>query len=291
MKKLLGLGRGLESLIPQQSGVTKLHPKQADSVFYIEINKIRPNSHQPRTEFDKEALATLSDSIKKYGILQPLLVSKIEDVSDSGVAVNYELVAGERRWRAAKLAGLPQVPVIIKENFDKAKLKLEVALVENLQREDLNPLEEAVAYQRLANEFNMTQKDVAARVGKSREVVANAVRLLSLPADIREGIRAGKVSRTQARALLAFSDKNTQKEMFKQILTGKLAVRELERTAKESKNKASDTYTKRFEELEQNLAKNVGSTVMIRSGSNGGSIVIKFADLEDLNKIVKTILG
>lgn len=291
MKKFLGLGRGLESLIPKQNAVHKITPKQVESIFYIEVNKIRPNSSQPRTEFDKQALTDLADSIKKYGILQPLLVSKVESAYDNGVTVDYELVAGERRWRAAKLAGLPQVPVIIKDNFDKERMKLEVALVENLQREDLNALEEAVAYQRLANEFKLTQKEVASRVGKSREVVANAVRLLGLPVEIREGIRSGKVSRSQARALLAFEDKAIQRDMFKQILNGKLAVRELERSAKESKNKTSDTYTKRFEELEKNLAENVGSSVMIRSGSNGGSIVIKFADLEDLNKIVKTILG
>jgi len=291
LKKLLGLGRGLESLIPKSVAVHKTTPRQADSVYYIEVHQIRPNSSQPRTEFDKEALADLADSIKKYGILQPLLVSKVESESENGVNVSYELVAGERRWRAAKLAGLPQVPVIIKENFDKEKIKLEVALVENLQREDLNPLEEAYAYQRLASEFKLTQKEVAGRVGKSREVVANAIRLMGLSPEIKEGIRSGKVSRSQARALLAFDDKNVQKEMFQQILTGKLAVREMERTAKEFKNKASDTYTKRFEELEKNLAENVGSAVMIRSGSNGGSIVIKFSDLEDLNKIVKTILG
>ncbi len=290
MKKFLGLGRGLESLIPKQ-GATKVVPKQTDSIFYIEINKIRPNSSQPRTDFDKQGLEELSDSIKKYGILQPLLVSKVEEASDNGVNVSYELVAGERRLRAAKLAGMPQVPVIIKENFDKEKIKLEVALVENLQREDLNPLEEAYAYQKLGTEFKLTQKEIASRVGKSREAVANAIRLTGLPTDIREGIRSGKVSRSQARALLAFDDKNVQKDMFRQILGGKLAVRELERSAKESKNKTSDTYTKRFEALEKNLAENVGSTVMIRSGSNGGSIIIKFTTLEDLNNIVKTILG
>lgn len=291
MKKLLGLGRGLESLIPKSGTVHKITPRQADSVYYIEVHKIRPNSSQPRTEFDKQGLSDLADSIKKYGILQPLLVSKVESPSDSGVNVDYELVAGERRWRAAKLAGLPQVPVIIKENFDKEKIKLEVALVENLQREDLNPLEEAYAYQRLASEFKLTQKEVAGRVGKSREVVANAIRLLSLPVEMKEAIRSGKLGRSQARALLAFDDKNVQQQMFKQILAGKIAVREMERSAKEAKNKFTDTYVKRFEELEKNLAENVGSTVMIRSGANGGSIVIKFATLEDLNKIVKTILG
>src|SRR3989338_1668459 len=289
MKKF-GLGRGLESLIPKHT-VVKVHPQVQGSVYNIEIHKIKPNSSQPRQDFDNDALVDLADSIKKYGILQPLLVSKVETESDRGMDVSYELIAGERRLRAATLAGLPTVPVIIKENFDKEKIKLEVDLVENIQREDLNPLEEAQAYARLASEFKLTQKDIASRVGKSREVVANAVRLLSLPTEIKEGVRSGKVSRTQARALLAFSDAKTQKDMFKRILAGGFGVRELERSAKEVKARPiGSPDNKKFLELEKNLAQNIGSTVLIRSGASGGSIVIKFATLEDLNKIVETIL-
>ncbi len=290
MKKFFGLGRGLESLIPAKTN--KVTPKVQDNVFYIEINKIRPNANQPRRDFDKDGLKELAASIKKYGILQPLLVSKTEYETERGLDVTYEIIAGERRWRAAKIAGLPHVPAIVKDNFDENRLKLEVALVENLQREDLNPLEEAEAYARLAGEFKLTQKDIADKVGKSREVVANAVRLLDLPADIKAALRMGKISRTHARALLSFKDENKQREMYKQILTGNFAVRDLENAAKEHRNAvgAKPVSGPRFDELQQNLSKNLGAAVFIKAGASGGNIVIKFSTLEELNKIAKTIL-
>lgn len=291
MKKLFGLGRGLESLIPAKTN--NVTPKIQDNVFYIEINKIKPNSAQPRRDFDKDGLRELATSIKKYGILQPLLVTKMEEETERGLDVSYELLAGERRWRAAKMAGLPHVPVIVKDNFDESRLKLEVALVENLQREDLNPLEEAEAYARLAGEFKLTQKDIANKVGKSREVVANAVRLLDLPADIKAALRVGKISRTHARALLAFKDESKQREMYKQLLAGSVAVRDLEgaaRAHKSAEGVTSQTAGPKFEELQQNLSKNLGAAVFIRTGASGGNIVIKFSTLEELNKIAKTIL-
>lgn len=288
---MFGLGRGLESLIPAKTN--RVTPKIQDNVFYIEINKIRPNSNQPRQDFDKEGLKELASSIKKYGILQPLLVSKTEQETERGLDVSYEIIAGERRWRAAKIAGLPHVPAIVKDNFDENRLKLEVALVENLQREDLNPLEEAEAYARLASEFKLTQKDIASKVGKSREVVANAVRLIGLPADIKAALRVGKISRTHARALLSFKDESKQREMYKQILGGNFAVRDLEGAAK--KHRASNSTvpvgaSQRFDDLQQNLSKNLGTMVFIKAGASGGNIVIKFSNLEELNKIAKTIL-
>ncbi len=291
MKKMFGLGRGLESLIPA-SKTSKVTPKIQDNIFYIEVNKIRPNANQPRRDFDDGGLKELATSIKKYGILQPLLVSKLEEETDRGLNVEYELIAGERRWRAAKIASLPVVPVIIKDNFDEGRLKLEVALVENVQREDLNPVEEAEAYARLAKEFDLTQKDIASKVGKSREVVANAVRILNLPAEIKEALRAGKISKTHARTLLAFKEESKQKEMFKQLLTGNFAVRDLESAAKEhSATKKTNAVTSpRFQELQQNLSKNLGAAVFIKNGASGGNIVIKFGNLEELNKIAKTIL-
>jgi ParB family chromosome partitioning protein len=290
LRKLFGLGRGLESLIPAKT--TKVVPKVKDNVFYIEINKIKPNPNQPRRDFDKNGLKELAASIKKYGILQPLLVSKIEEETERGLNVHYELIAGERRLRAAKLAGLPAVPAIVKDNFSENRLKLEASLVENLQREDLNPVEEAEAYARLAGEFNLTQREIAERVAKSREAVANSVRILNLPADVKEALRAGKIARTHARALLAFKDEAKRREVFKQILAGGFAVREVETAAKEYRASAGPAAAAnpRFEELQQNLSKNLGATVFIRSGASGGSIVIKFADLEELNKIAKTIL-
>ncbi len=292
MKKFFGLGRGLESLIPKQ--LNKNTPKIQDNVFYIEISKIKPNSSQPRSEFNTVALNDLASSIKKYGILQPLLVTKVEVETSRGLDVEYELIAGERRLRAAKLAGLPHVPVIIKENFDEDRLKLEVALVENVQREDLNPIEEAIAYSKLAKEFNLTQKDIAAKVSKSREVVANAMRLLDLAPEIKEALRVGRISRTHGRTLLAFKDQAKQKEVFKQILTGNFAVRDLEGAAKEynAAKKSSPTaqVNPRFMDLQQNLSKNIGAPVLIKSGASGGNIIIRFASLEELNKIAKTIL-
>lgn len=291
MKKLFGLGRGLESLIPTRA--KSITPKIQDNVFYIEINKIRPNANQPRREFDHDGLKELASSIKKYGILQPLLVSKIERETDRGLEVEYELLAGERRLRAAKIAGLPHVPAIVKDNFDEGRLKLEVALVENLQREDLNPMEEAEAYSRMADEFKLTQKDIADKVGKSREVVANSMRVLALPAFIKEALRAGKISRTHARTLLAFKDEKQQKEMFQQIVSGKLVIRDLEAAAKtqsSSRKAASSTSGPRFDELQKNLSKNLGADVFIKSTADGGHIVIKFTNLEELNKIAKTIL-
>lgn len=289
MKK--GLGRGLESLIPKQA--TKVSPKFTESVFNVEIHKIHPNVNQPRREFNEDTLVELADSIKKYGVLQPILVTKVEQPSDYGMNVEYEIVAGERRWRASKLAGLPHIPVMIKDNIDKAKIKLEVALIENLQREDLNPLDEAQAYAHLAAEFKLTQKDIAERVGKSREYVTNAIRLISLPTEAREALRSGKITRTQARSLLSFKDTSQQRDMLKKIIAGAVVVRDLERSAKESKagGPVNAQKVKKFAELEKNLSNNIGAPVLIRSGANGGLITIRFGTLEDLNKIVELILS
>src|SRR3990167_2856796 len=168
MKKMFGLGKGLSSLIPQEKRATPQFQKE--NVFYVEVSKIEANPDQPRRDFDGEALKELSKSIKKYGVLQPLLVTKLEKENKTGLNVSYQLIAGERRWRAAQLAGLPQVPVIIRDDFDQKRDRLEVALIENLQRKDLNPLEEAEAYDRLIKEFRLTQQEVALKVAKSREV-------------------------------------------------------------------------------------------------------------------------
>lgn len=287
MKKLFGLGKGLNSLIPSRN-----KPGESrESVFYVETHKIRPNPTQPRKDFNKDGLEDLAVSIKKYGILQPLLVIKEERDSPRGLDVEYQLVAGERRWRAAKLLNLPHVPVIIKDSLNEDKLKLEVALVENLQREDLNPMEETEAFARLQSDFKLTQKEIGERVGKSREAVANSLRLLDLPGDIKESLRGGKISRTHARTLLAFKNEKQQKEMYHRILAGGLVTRDLEEAASATGNNRSKIKKEnRFVELEKNLAKSLDTLVFIKSGEKGGRIVIKFADLGDLNKIVKTIL-
>ena len=281
------------SLIPNEKHITPELKK--DSVFYVEINKVRPNPEQPRHDFDDEGLKELSKSIRKYGVLQPLLVSKVEEESNRGMNVYYQLIAGERRLRASKQAGLPHVPVIIRDDLapeggDK-RVALEVALIENLQRTDLNPLEEAEAYDRLAKEFGLTQKEIAEKVAKSREVVANAIRLLGLPKDIRDSLRLGKLSRAHARALLAFSDETKQREMYKQILAGGVSSREVESIASTvKKGKSSAKKDSKFLELEKNLAETLETPVLIHSTEKGGKIVIRFATLQDLNKIAKSII-
>lgn len=289
MKKLFGLGKGLNSLIPDAKHITPELKK--DNVFYVEINKIRPNPQQPRHDFDEEGLKELSKSIRKYGILQPLLVSKVEEESSRGMNVYYQLIAGERRLRGAKLAGLPHVPVIIRDDLEEPRVNLEVALIENVQRADLNPIEEAEAYGQLSKEFGLTQKEIAEKVSKSREVVANAIRLLGLPKDIKDSLRSGKLSRAHARALLAFSDEKKQREMYQQILAGGISSKEVEGIASTTKSgRSSVKKDNKFLELEKNLAETLETPVLIHSTERGGKIVIRFATLQDLNKIAKSII-
>ena len=289
MKKLFGLGKGLNSLIPDAKHITPELKK--DNVFYVEINKIRPNPQQPRHDFDEEGLKELSKSIRKYGILQPLLVSKVEEESSRGMNVYYQLIAGERRLRGAKLAGLPHVPVIIRDDLEEPRVNLEVALIENVQRADLNPIEEAEAYGQLSKEFGLTQKEIAEKVSKSREVVANAIRLLGLPKDIKDSLRSGKLSRAHARALLAFSDEKKQREMYQQILAGGISSKEVEGIASTAKSgRSSVKKDNKFLELEKNLAETLETPVLIHSTERGGKIVIRFATLQDLNKIAKSII-
>jgi len=295
-KKFSGLGKGLGSLIPSGNSHIQSSPGQPrESVFYIETGKIKPNPDQPRRTFDQEGLQSLAASIKKYGVLQPLLVNKAEITSDHGLDVEYRIIAGERRWRAAQLASVPHVPVIVKDQFNEDPARLEIALIENVQREDLNPLEEGVAYKRLISEFNLTQKEVAEKVSKSREVIANALRLLDLPSDMQESLRVGKLSRTQARTLLSFKDHpDKQREVYAQILEGKMSVRDIEKEAKSVKSDGGANKNKerenRFKELENNLTNAVKAPVRIVSGASGGSVVMRFKDLEGLNKIVEAIL-
>jgi ParB/RepB/Spo0J family partition protein len=194
----------------------------SESIFHIEVEKIKPNPYQPRRSFNREDLAELAQSIREFGIIQPLVVTKIEKETPSGTEVEYQLIAGERRLMAAKLIGLRAVPTIVKR-FDFHQAKLEVALVENIQRSNLNPIEAARAYARLQDEFNLTQREIAAKIGKSRETVANTVRLLSLPSSAQEALSAGRINESQARVLLASSDPVKQNELFEKFLGGKTA--------------------------------------------------------------------
>ena len=224
-----------------------------------------------------------------------MLVSKVEEENNRGMNVYYQLIAGERRLRAAKLAGLPNVPVIVRDDLSpeggNKRVNLEVALVENVQRADLNPLEEAEAYRRLVKEFGLKHKEIAEKVSKSREVIVNAIRLLNLPKDMQEALRLGKLSRAHARALLSFGDAGTQREMYKQILAGGVSSTEVENIASTAKSgKKSPKKNHRYLELEKNLSDMLKAPVLIHDTEKGGKIVIRFATLQDLNKIARSII-
>lgn len=289
-KKATGLGMGLGSLIPKNT------LQKESNVFNIELAKIRSNPNQPRKNFDKVALEELASSIKKYGILQPIVVTKIPKETINGLDVEYEVVAGERRLRAALSLGLPSIPVMIKDDFEEEKVKLEVALIENLQREDLNPLEEAEAYYRLSKDFGYTHSEIGDKLGKSREVISNCIRLMDLPDYARQAMLKGQLSKSQGRAMLAFkTDNKKMKQIFEQFTSGGLATSDVEAMAKDHFGTRDQKYGKsanleRYEELQNNLSSRFDTAVLIRSGANGGSIKIKFADIEHLNKIVKLIL-
>jgi ParB family chromosome partitioning protein len=300
-KKLFGLGKGLSSLIPDALGES-VNGKR-EHVYYVEVAKIQPNPDQPRTEFDTDALSDLSRSIRKYGVLQPLLVSKIEEDLPRGRVVKYQLIAGERRWRAAQMAGLPQVPVIIRDdlnpdNTPDKSTRLEVALIENLQREDLNALEQAEAYVRLADEFGLKQNEIAEKVGKGRATVANTMRLLNLPKYIKDSVRAGTVNSAQARALLSFSDEAKQKQMYEAILQGGFNSKDLESAASSAKaavGKRRVAHNEVFDQYAKRLADHIGTPVVIKlAGSGGktgsGQVVLRFATTDELDGLVTKII-
>jgi ParB family chromosome partitioning protein len=302
VKKLFGLGKGLESLIPpggeketkkKKEKVEVPKPKTEEGVYYLETSKIKPNPHQPRRNFDKEGISELALSVKRYGILQPLLVTKIQSSNPKGVSVEYQLIAGERRLRAAKISGLNQVPVIVKDYVDKDKEQLEIALIENIQREDLNAIEEAEAYTKLQDEFGLSHSEIAKKVSKNRATVTNAIRLNNLPEYIKMSVREGKVTNTQARTLLSFKDGKEQKNAYEQLVSGGLVVRDLETMSRKSKSATpkKPVENPKFKELEKNLGSFLETHVKIQTaGMRGGKVMIKFGTLEELNRIAKGIL-
>lgn len=287
MSRPSGLGRGLEALIPTQ-------PRQPDgeATFQeVAITSIRANPYQPRTEFDHEALAGLARSIGELGVLQPLLVRHDGD--------RFELIAGERRLRAAQLAGLERVPVVLRQADEKDSL--EQALVENLHREDLNALEEAAAYRQLHDDFDLTQADIAERVGRSRSAVANTMRLLGLPQEVQRLLLDGALSAGHARALLALDDPAGQIAFAERIVAEDLTVRQTEAALREptppptpasSRRKAPGSGSVRDAavlELEELLSNRLSTTVQVSLGTKRGRIVIDYADLDDLERIYHLI--
>ena len=267
-----------------------------DSVFWIEVDKIKPNPFQPRRDFDEARLKDLSESIRMYGILQPLTVTRKEfEKPDGGLGVEYELIAGERRLRASKLAGLQQVPALIRSGEQDDKVKLELAIIENLQREDINSVDRARAFKRLADEFNMKHAQIAEKVGKSREYVSNTLRILDLPDEILTALSEGKLSEGHTRPLLMLSDrKEEQAVLFKEIVIRKITVREAEAFAR---NTAKDRVRKKslidpaLAELERKFKETLGTKVYIEKKENGGRIMIDFFNESDIQALLERFAG
>ncbi len=267
-----------------------------DSIFWIDVDKIVPNPFQPRREFDEIQLQSLADSIRQYGVLQALVVTRKEvPKDDGGLVVEYELIAGERRLRASKIAGLSQVPVLIKVGDEENDLmKLELAIIENIQREDLNPIDRARAFERLINEFGFKHIEIGKKVGKSREYVSNSVRLLALPPEILEAISQGKITEGHARPLMMLGDRlDEQATLFKEIMFKKLTVREAEaigrRVAYDKIRKKGATLDPETQEMEETLTESLGTRVSIEKRENGGKILIDFFSNEDLRDILELI--
>ncbi|MEK7087044.1 MAG: ParB/RepB/Spo0J family partition protein [Patescibacteria group bacterium] len=268
---------------PRTSGYRPLHSHPAESIFHIEVEKITPNPYQPRRDFNEENLNDFSQSIREFGIIQPIIVSKIVKETETGTEVQYQLVAGERRLMAAKLIGLERVPVIVRK-IQAEKDKLEMALIENIQRSDLNALEAAKAYARLQDEFNLTQREIAIRVGKSREAVANTLRLLNLPLKIQEAVAQNKINESQARAILAVSNFGEQEKMFQNFMFQKMAARGFK-----NKTVREDDPEKNY--WEKQLEEKLGAPVkLIKQGSRGRMVVQFFSD-EEWRTILKNLLG
>jgi ParB family chromosome partitioning protein len=267
----------------------------SDSIFWVEIGKVHPNPFQPRKEFEESKLKDLADSIRQYGILQPMVVTRKEVVKeDGGLTTEYELISGERRLRASKIAGLSQVPVLIRDQEESDQLKLELAIIENLQREDLNAVDRAKAFQQLVDLFHFKHADVARRVGKSREYVSNSLRILLLPPEMLTALSEGKISEGHTRPLLMLTDrKEEQLVLFKEMLYRKMSVREAEMTAR----KIAIERVRKFEllpdpeisELEEKLANTFGARVHIERKERGGKIMIDFFSNDDLRSILEVV--
>ena len=271
----------------------KYVPTKYDSVFWIDIEKIKPNPFQPRREFTEEGLKALAESIRQYGILQPLTVTRNDvEKEDGGLGSEYELIAGERRLRASKLAGLAQVPVVIREG-ETNLTKLELAIIENLQREDLNAIDRAKALQKLIEEFGITQAECAAKIGKSREYVANSLRLLTLPDDMQNAIINKEITEGHARALLALNSRPEEREtLFKEITLKKLSVRAAERIARsiaQERVRSRHRKTPEMVAMEKSLTEKLGTRVIIETNAEGGRLLIDFFSPEDLSVLAETL--
>ena len=287
-----GLGKGLDTLIPKGVVVSD-KPSSAENVKaakpdqYVKITKVEPNRNQPRKKFDEDALQELSDSIKIHGVLFPILVVDRKDY--------YEIVAGERRWRAAKMAGLKEVPVIIRDYTEKEIA--EISLIENIQRTDLNPIEEAMAYKSLIEEYNLKQDELAERISKSRTAITNSMRLLKLTENVQDMVVEDLISAGHARALLAIDNPDEQYELAQRVMDEKLSVRDIEKIVK-AKNKPKIEKKKNekqealYHDIEEKLKASIGTKVtIVAKGDKMGKIEIDFYNQDDLQKVMDLLLG
>jgi ParB family chromosome partitioning protein len=266
-----------------------------NAIFWIEVEKIHPNPYQPRQEFDQAKLKDLSESIRMYGVLQPLVVTRKEVYHEgAGMSVEYELISGERRLRASKLAKLAQVPVLIRNGEEDSLLKLEMAIIENLQREDLNAVDRARSFDRLVKEFKLKQSQVADKVGKSREYVSNSLRILTLPDEMITALADGKISEGHTRPLLMLNDRpEEQLVLFKEIITKKLTVREAEsmsrRVATEKIRNKGKYLDPAIMEMEKTFTETLGTRVRIERVKEGGTVVIDFFSPDDLRVLLEKL--
>lgn len=266
----------------------------ANSIYWVEVERIKPNPFQPRKEFDEDALKSLAESIRQYGVLQPLTVTKKETIlPGEGVKVEYELIAGERRLRAAKIAGVGSVPCVIRAAEDSDRMKLELAIIENLQREDLNPVDRAKAFKQLADAFGLKHGEIGTRVGKSREYVSNTLRILNLPEEMLNALSAGEIVEGHTRPLLMLADRTEQqKTLFQEIVAKRLNVRDSEQIARRialERARKSD-LTPELMMLEKELSDKLGTRVRIEKSNAGtGKVTIEFFSLDDLTHIRQAI--
>lgn len=289
------IGKGIESLIPKKDTSIPEDKTRKDFIFWIEIEKIKPNPYQPRKEFDEEALESLGESIKKYGILQPIIVNKIEKKTDRGIFYEYQIVAGERRWRAAQRIGLKQIPVIIREQSNREKL--EIALIENVQRRNLNPIDKAEAFDRLRVEFGLLEKEIAKIAGTSREAIANSLRILSLPIEVKKALKEGNISEGHARALLGSRDVKLIKELLEEVVVNGYSVRETERRVKERNAGAAPkkSFVKQIpqmvsEFLERKVKQILNSeNVKIEKKKDNIQVIVNFKSEEEMNEWLKKL--
>ncbi len=278
-----GLGRGLDALLPSGG----YDAEEAGGVREIPISQIRPNKLQPRQRFDPEKLTELAESIREHGVVQPVVVRPTDD--------GYELIVGERRWRASQQAGLTTIPAVVKEMGSDANV-IEIALVENLQRQDLNPLEEASAYRYLIEEYKLTQDEVAQRVGRSRPQIANTLRLLSLGAEIQESIQAGALTMGHAKAVLSVTEPGAQRQLFRKIVDQGLSVRAAEELARRlvegpRPQRAKKQGASPYAAVEERLRNTLGTKVAIKGQKGRGRVEIEFYSDEDLDRIVEIVSG